>query len=60
MTWQVSAHDLARSCISRVISTVSALLLEYTMRDRTQILIFELAWTKSECVISALVKILFD
>ena len=27
-TWQVSAHDLARSCISRVISTVSALLLE--------------------------------
>ena len=59
-TWQVSAHNLARSCISRVISIVSALLLEYTMRDRTQILIFELAWTKSECVISALVKILFD
>ena len=27
-TWQVSAHNLARSCISRVISTVSALLLE--------------------------------
>ena len=32
--------------------------LNYTMRIRTQILISELAWTKSECVISALVKIL--